>query len=88
MTGSVSSTQIKLKSLASIVSSDTVNVNILTTIASKRINYLVTQKKNSFDDAKQIAEKEILKIFNIVDPGIKDFEKMDITKAEKMMLYC
>ncbi|MBK7227832.1 MAG: Ig-like domain-containing protein [Ignavibacteriales bacterium] len=83
VTGSVSSTQIKLKSLASIVSSDTVNVNILTTIASKRINYLVTQKKNSFDDAKQIAEKEILKIFNIVDPGIKDFEKMDITKAEK-----
>ena len=83
VSGNVSNAQLTLRAVSSVSYSDTVNVNVLTSLTAKRIRYLLTNKKMQFDDAKKTAEQEVLKIFNINDPTIANFERMDITKNGK-----
>lgn len=83
VSGNISNSQITLRSIISLSSFDTVSVNVLTTLSAKRIRHLVKNNNMKFDDAKTIAEQEVLEIFNINEPTISDFETMNITKPGK-----
>lgn len=77
-TGSKSSAQLTLNAIANVSDESTVNVNILTHLGKSRIEYLVSKKQFTFENAKAQAQKDILKIFG--------YEKTDIAKAESLSL--
>lgn len=83
ITGSLSGSYLKLKAFAGIDTGNTVNVNILTTLAAERIRYLVTQEGMTFTDAESQARLEILRIFDIPESIIStsdSFDEMDISQ--------
>ncbi|MHA1890945.1 MAG: outer membrane protein assembly factor BamB family protein [Promethearchaeota archaeon] len=82
--GQISDAELTLRVIAKVSNSSSVNVNILTTLATERIKYLIKNENMKFSDAKSQAEKEILRMFyipeNIIN-NITGFEQMDISKA-------
>ena len=56
------------------------NINILTTLARKRIQFLMKQGK-SFADARSQSEKEIIEIFGIFQESSSSFQDMNILKT-------
>jgi hypothetical protein len=66
--GAVSEAQITLYALADIADVSSANVNVLTHLEKPRVEYLVKQKKKTFSEAKQQAQKEVLAIFGFSQP--------------------
>ena len=80
-TGVLSSSQITLKAIADVNDSKTLNVNLLTHLEYARVKKLVKDGM-AFSQAKEQAEKEILKTFAITDK-ISTPEKVSLTDNSK-----
>jgi hypothetical protein len=79
--GSVSSTQITNFVFVDLKANNSkVSINILTTLARRRIQYLMKNGKN-FNEARTQAETEILGVFGIFGETAASFQDMDILKA-------
>lgn len=79
--GSLSSAPLTLRAIAEVSEDRVVNVNVLTTLASPRIRYLVGAENRSFTEAKQQAQQDVLKLFKITTEEASGFEKMNISRA-------
>jgi len=77
--GDNSSAQLTLYALSDISDKISVNINILSTIEKRRVEYLVA-KGSTFNEAKKQGEHEILKIFEIDKPDILTSELLDISQ--------
>ncbi len=82
VSGKLSDSPLTLSTVTSVAGKDTVNVNILTTLASDRIKYLVKERGMDFRLAKIKAEYEVLRVFNLTDFNVSDFDNLDITRSE------
>jgi hypothetical protein len=80
ITGRNSASQLTLYSLADVTDISTINVNILTHLECQRVEYLVNNG-SSYQEAKEKAEAEILKIFSLNKNDIKPFESLNITNS-------
>jgi hypothetical protein len=78
--GSISDAPLTLRALSNLKNDSNSNVNILTTLAKSRILYLIKNENKSFAKAKQIAESELLNVFNISNNDI-NFNKLDISRS-------
>lgn len=78
VSGQISSSKISLRAICDLTSNRYPNVNILTTLVSDRILYLVANNGLSFSDARQQAEAEVLVTFGILIPPSAYFDQMDI----------
>ena len=81
--GQLSQSTLTLKALAFANGDRNINVNILTTLCVGRIKYLMANDKKSYDEAKRIAEEEILRVFFIGANEIDSFEEVDLSTAVK-----
>lgn len=79
VTGDNSSAPLTLSALTDLSDSLRININILSTLEKKRVEYLIADGK-SFKESKIQAENEILKIFSIKNTGMSSPEYLDITK--------
>lgn len=79
VTGNLSESYLTLRTITAVEDTLNCNINILTSLAKKRIVYLATTGGKTFAEAKQQAQNEILAIFNINGAGAADFEDMDIS---------
>jgi hypothetical protein len=82
--GHVSNTTISLRTIVP-ANYERTNVNILTTLATKRIMYLMKNENMSYEDAKISAEREILNIFGM-DSNDSNFNYLDIASSEILIL--
>lgn len=84
ITGELSDKSIILNAIVDAEESDSVNVNVLTSLSYERIKYLIKNNGVSFQDAQEQAEDEVLKIFNIdkdlLATQVSEFYEMDISK--------
>ncbi|MDA3839178.1 MAG: hypothetical protein PF574_09390 [Candidatus Delongbacteria bacterium] len=80
VTGVNTDTELTLRALSGVSDSLKCNINILTTLAKKRIIYLINEEDKTYSEAKQQAQNEILDIFNMNEADVDDFEKMDISQ--------
>jgi uncharacterized protein (TIGR02145 family) len=76
--GQVTQSTINLLALSDISDKSTINVNILTHLEKRRVEYLIAQG-NSFSEAKKIAQAEVLAIFGIEKSNIASSESLDIS---------
>jgi hypothetical protein len=77
VSGALSAAPLALVALADPSASDSVNVNILTDLETPRVEYLV-QNGSSFTDAKQQAQREVLKVFRIEVTTTSSSEALDL----------
>jgi len=82
VTGALSNSTIRLSVLADTSDSTSININILTHLAKKRIRTLVTEG-SSFSDAKVQAETEVRSLFSFDDINVTltSFDEMDISQT-------
>ncbi|MEQ9424239.1 MAG: LamG-like jellyroll fold domain-containing protein [Cyclobacteriaceae bacterium] len=78
--GRKSSFPILLRSISNLGDQEGTNINILTTLAHQRILHLIQTEGMGFSEASNKAKKEILKIFNVTNSEIEDFENLNINK--------
>ena len=89
VTGNLSASPLTLFALSNLTDASSINVNILTHLEKKRVEYLVKQMGFSFTDAKTQAQEEILNIFGIESDDMQNSEYLDIiedTEANAIML--
>ena len=79
-TGEKSKKLVNLNAFANLENRSTVNVNVFTQLESDRIRYLVDEKKMPVAEARALAKKEILALFDIKD-DIGDFVDLDVLKS-------
>ncbi len=79
--GENSEAQLTLSALVDITDSMSVNVNVMTQLERDRLEFLI-QSGNAYQEAKKIAQKEVLSIFHIEKEDISSFEELDITKTD------
>ena len=79
ITGEKSSAQLTLYALSDLTDITSLNVNILSNLEKRRVEYLVSDGL-SFREAKEKAQKEILAIFSIDPDTIRESELLDISK--------
>jgi hypothetical protein len=77
--GEQSSSQITLYAISDISDKSAINVNLLSHLEKSRVEYLISQGE-SFSDAKNQSQTEILAIFNFALDSIDYSEQLDITK--------
>jgi hypothetical protein len=73
-----STAQLTLYALSDLTNKSSLNVNILSSLEKRRVEYLVSQG-SSFNDAKSQAQSEILRIFEISKSEMMESERLDIT---------
>jgi len=76
--GKTSTAQLTLYALTDLSARDNVNVNVLSHLEKQRIQYLIS-KGITFEQAKNQAQGEILKIFEISMDNIGESESLDIS---------
>jgi hypothetical protein len=74
-----STAQLTLYALSDLEDKSSLNVNVLSSLEKRRVEYLVSQGF-SFNDAKSQAQSEILEIFEISKSEMMESERLDITK--------
>ncbi|SIO40927.1 fibrobacter succinogenes major paralogous domain-containing protein [Fibrobacter sp. UWB11] len=77
MTGKKVSDKLTLRALTNLKDRTHVNVNLLTNLEYERVMYYVTEKGKSFDEAKDLAEREVLAAFGMAGESA-EFEDLDI----------
>lgn len=77
VSGEVSSAPFSLFGLGDLTESSKQNLNVLTHLEKERVEYLVSQGY-FFNEARQQAQEEVLKIFEIEKPDIKGSQFLDI----------
>ncbi|NOR44439.1 MAG: SUMF1/EgtB/PvdO family nonheme iron enzyme [Candidatus Delongbacteria bacterium] len=80
VSGTNTDIELTLRALSGVSDSLSCNINILTTLAKKRIVYLIKEEGKTYSVAKEQAQIEILSIFSIHEADVEDFEKMDISQ--------
>ena len=65
VSGSLSTAKLTLSALSDLTDRSSVNVNLMTHLEKKRVEYLMDYSKMTFAAAKTQAQTEIMKIFNI-----------------------
>lgn len=78
--GEQSSSQITLYAISDISDKSNINVNVLSHLEKHRVEYLVSQGQ-SFADAKNQAQQEVLGIFNFKLDSNQSSEVLDISKS-------
>ncbi|HIB94435.1 MAG TPA: hypothetical protein EYO60_09115, partial [Candidatus Lambdaproteobacteria bacterium] len=81
VSGSLSASPLTLSALSDLTDSSSVNVNLMTHLEKKRVEYLMDNSKMTFAAAKTQAQTEILKIFNIENVTLGNSETLDISKS-------
>ena len=81
VSGSLSNATLTLSALSDLTDSSSVNVNLMTHLEKKRVEYLIDNSKMTFAAAKTQAQTEILKIFNIENVTLGNSETLDISKS-------
>ncbi len=81
VSGSLSSAKLSLQAFSDLTDSSSVNVNLMTHLEKKRVEYLMDNSKMTFAAAKTQAQTEILKIFNIDNVTLGNSETLDISKS-------
>jgi len=81
VSGSLSYVKLTLQALSDLTDSSSVNVNLMTHLEKKRVEYLMDNSKMTFAAAKTQAQTEILKIFNIENVTLGNSETLDISKS-------
>ena len=80
--GSLSKSRITLRSISDLSEEGQTNINLLTTLESGRIRYLVSENGMSMSEARRQAEQELYDMFNIpLEVGDSGFDKADISKS-------
>jgi hypothetical protein len=74
------SEQITLSALVDISNTHSANVNVLTHLERRRVEYLVKEENQTFSEAKKQAQKEVLAIFNLELPEEVASESLDLTE--------
>ena len=77
MTGKKVSDKMTLRALTNLKDRTHVNVNLLTNLEYERVMYYVTEKGKTFDEAKDLAEKDVLAAFGMAGETT-EFENLDI----------
>lgn len=77
MTGKKVSDKLTLRALTNLKDRTHVNVNLLTNLEYERVMYYVAEKGKTFDEAKDLAEREVLAAFGMAGEST-DFEDLDI----------
>ncbi len=77
MTGKKVSDKLTLRALTNLKDRTHVNVNLLTNLEYERVMYYVTKKGKTFDEAKELAESEVLAAFGMAG-NTTEFEDLDI----------
>jgi hypothetical protein len=81
VSGSLSSATLTLSALSDLTDISSVNVNLMTHLEKKRVEYLMDNSKMTFAAAKTQAQTEIMKIFNIDNVTLGNSETLDISKS-------
>jgi hypothetical protein len=81
VSGSLSTAKLTLSALSDITDNSSVNVNLMTHLEKKRVEYLMDNSKMTFVAAKTQAQMEIMKIFNIDNVTLGNSETLDISKS-------
>jgi len=80
VSGSLSTAPLTLQALSDIADNSSVNVNLMTHLEKKRVEYLIDSGL-TFAAAKTQAQTEIMKIFNIENVSLGSSETLDISKS-------
>lgn len=80
--GKLSTGTIKLDAIVDLSDNSTVNVNVLTHLKSKRINYLTANEGKTFKEANEQAQRELLAQFGLQGYATKDASKFSITSGD------
>ena len=80
VSGSLSTAKLNLQALSDLTDSSSVNVNLMTHLEKKRVEYLMDTGL-TFAAAKTQAQGEIMKIFNIDNVTLGNSETLDISKS-------
>jgi hypothetical protein len=81
VSGALSTGKLTLSALSDLTDSSSVNVNLMTHLEKKRVEYLLDNSKLTFSAAKTQVQTEILKIFNIENVTLGNSETLDISKS-------
>lgn len=77
MTGKKVSDKLTLRALTNLKDRTHVNVNLLTNLEYERVMYYVAENGKTFDEAKDLAEKDVLAAFGMAGETT-EFENLDI----------
>ena len=80
VSGSLSTAPLTLQALSDLNDNNSVNVNLMTHLEKKRVEYLI-DAGSTFTAAKTQAQAEIMKIFNIENVSLGSSETLDISKS-------
>ena len=80
VSGSLSTAPLTLQALSDMTDNSSVNVNLMTPLEKKRVEYLI-DAGSTFTTAKSQAQTEIMKIFNIENVSLGSSETLDISKS-------
>jgi len=83
ISGKLSSSQLSLYALSNISDKSTVNINIMTHLEKRRVEYLLKEDELNFENAKHKAQKEILSIFGIESDKMGNSETLDINQDDE-----
>ena len=81
VSGSLSTAKLALQAFSDLTDSSSVNVNLMTHLEKKRVEYLMDNSKMTFAAAKTQAQTEIMKIFNIDNVTLGNSETLDISQS-------
>ncbi len=87
VSGSLSTAKLTLQALSDLTDSSSVNVNLMTHLEKKRVEYLMENSNMpgvtgmTFASAKTQAQTEIMKIFNIDNVTLGNSETLDISQS-------
>lgn len=82
----LSNSRIVLTGISKVDSNENVNVNILTHLERRRVQYLIVENKISFDSAKRIAITELLNVFGLKNDTISRAEKVSLFRNKNDLL--
>ena len=80
VTGSPSTTGLTLSAMADLSDTTAVNVNVLTHLEQLRVEHLI-RRDSSFAAAKRQAMREILAVFEIVQPSASRADRLDLSRG-------
>ena len=80
VSGSLSTAPLTLQALSDLNDNSSVNVNLMTHLEKKRVEYLI-DAGSTFTTAKSQAQAEIMKIFNIENVSLGSSETLNISKS-------
>ena len=80
VSGSLSTAPLTLQAISDLTDNSSVNVNLMTHLEKKRVEYLI-DSGSTFTTAKSQAQTEIMKIFNIENVSLGSSETLDISKS-------